>query len=77
MRNQVQDRVKTERVSRLEALCESLHAEFVAANKGVRESVLWEGADKNGLMFGYTGNYIRLERPYDSALTNTIQDVVI
>lgn len=77
MRNQVQDRVKTERVSRFEALCESLHAEFVAANKGVRERVLWEGADKNGLMYGYTGNYIRLERPYDSALTNTIQDVVI
>ena len=60
MPDQVQDSVKTERVARLEALSDDLHAAFVAANKGLPERVLWESSVKGGLMFGYTGNYIRV-----------------
>jgi threonylcarbamoyladenosine tRNA methylthiotransferase MtaB len=77
MKCQVQDRVKTERVERLETLCAELHEEFVEANRGVHEKVLWESADKDGMMGGYTGNYIRLTRPYDPSLSNTIQNVII
>ena len=76
-KDQVQDSVKTERVARLEALCEELHAAFVAANKGVREQVLWESSVKNGLMGGYTGNYIRVEEPADPARFNTLEEVVL
>ena len=74
-KDQVQDSVKTERVARLEALCGQLHADFVSANKGVRESVLWESSVKNGLMSGYTGNYIRVEKPYDPARVNTLEEI--
>jgi threonylcarbamoyladenosine tRNA methylthiotransferase MtaB len=77
MPDQVQDSLKTERVARLEALCEDLHAAFVAANKGLPERVLWESSVKGGLMFGYTGNYIRVEKPYDPALVNTLEDIII
>ena len=77
MPDQVQDRVKTERVARLEALCEQLHAEFVASCKGLHETVLWEAAEKDGKMEGYTGNYIRLERPYDPALAGQLEDIVL
>ena len=77
MPDQVQDSVKTERVARLEALCEELHTAFVAANKGLPERVLWESTVKGGLMAGYTGNYIRLEKPYDPALVNQLEEVVI
>ena len=77
MPDQVQDSLKTERVARLEALCEELHSAFVAANKGLPERVLWESSVKGGLMFGYTGNYIRVEKPYDPALVNTLEDIVI
>ena len=77
MPDQVQDRVKTERVARLEALCEQLHAEFVAACKGLHETVLWEAAEKDGKMEGYTGNYIRLERPYDPALAGQLEEIVL
>ena len=77
MPDQVQDRVKTERVARLEALCERLHAEFVASCKGLRETVLWEAAEKDGKMEGYTGNYIRLERPYDPALAGQLEEIVL
>ncbi len=77
MPDQVQDSVKTERVARLEALSDDLHAAFVAANKGLPERVLWESSVKGGMMFGYTGNYIRVEKPYDPALVNTLENMVI
>ena len=60
-KDQVKDSVKAQRVAALEELCDQIHAEFVSANKGVREKVLWESSVKGGLMGGYTGNYIRLE----------------
>ena len=77
MPDQVQDSVKTERVARLEALSDDLHAAFVAANKGLPERVLWESSVKDGQIFGYTGNYIRVEKPYDPALVNTLENIVI
>lgn len=75
--DQVQDSLKTERVARLEALCEQLHAAFVASHKGIQETVLWESSVKNGLMGGYTGNYIRVEKPYDPALVNQLEKVIL
>lgn len=77
MPDQVQDRVKTERVVRLEALCGQLHEAFVTSCKGLHETVLWEAAEKDGKMEGYTGNYIRLERPYDPALAGQLEDIVL
>ena len=77
MPDQVQDSLKTERVARLEALCAELHDAFVAENKGLPEKVLWESSVKDGLMAGYTGNYIRVEKPYDPALVNTIERITL
>ena len=76
-KDQVQDSIKTERVARLEALCEELHADFIQANKGLRTTVLWESSVKNGLMGGYTSNYIRIEQPYNKNKVNTIEDIII
>ncbi len=76
-RDQVQDSVKTERVERLEALCDRLHAEFVEANRGIAEKVLFESSDKKGQMYGYTGNYIQIARPYDKDMVGRIIDVTI
>ena len=76
-KDQVQDSIKTARVARLEALSDQLHAAFLAANHGLPERVLWESSEKGGLMGGYTGNYIRLERPFDPARVNTLEDVLL
>ena len=76
-KDQVQDCVKTKRVQMLEALCEELHREFVEANKGVAEKVLFESTDRKGMMEGYTGNYIRVSREYDPELIGKIVDVTI
>ena len=76
-KDQVKDSLKTERVARLESLCSELHSEFVAKNRGRRSQVLWESDVKDGLMGGYTGNYIRVERPYEPGLVNMIEDITI
>ena len=76
-KDQVQDCIKTKRVQMLEDLCVSLHKDFIEANKGVAEKVLFESTDKKGQMEGYTGNYIRVSRPYDPELIGKITDVII
>ena len=76
-KDQVQDCVKTKRVQMLEELCERLHKEFVEANKGVAEKVLFESTDRKGMMEGYTGNYIRVSRPYDPKMIGKVIDVTI
>ncbi|MBQ9584018.1 MAG: tRNA (N(6)-L-threonylcarbamoyladenosine(37)-C(2))-methylthiotransferase MtaB [Bacteroidales bacterium] len=77
MPNQVQDSVKTARVARLEALCERLHSEFCASNRGRSEQVLFESTVRGGKMFGYSRNYIKVERDYDPALVGEIVDVIL
>ncbi|MBR5250170.1 MAG: tRNA (N(6)-L-threonylcarbamoyladenosine(37)-C(2))-methylthiotransferase MtaB [Bacteroidales bacterium] len=65
MSGQVDERIKEERVARLTALSDRLHEAFCQANEGREESVLFESTIKGGMMYGYTSNYIRVERPYD------------
>ena len=77
MPDQVDEQVKKRRVAVLEELCARLQQEFREANRGVRERVLFESTVRDGRMEGYTGNYIRICRPYDPALVNTLVDLVI
>ena len=76
-KDQVRDSVKTERVARLEALCKELHDAFIASHKGMKESVLWESSVKDGRMGGYTGNYIRVEKPFEAASVNRVEDWIL
>jgi threonylcarbamoyladenosine tRNA methylthiotransferase MtaB len=76
-KDQVQDSKKTERVQMLEELSSKLHDEFIQANRGVKEQVLFESTDKSGMMEGYTGNYIRVSMPYDPQVIGTIVEVTL
>ena len=77
MDGQVPEQVKAERVKKLEELCNRLHNEFVEQNRGIAEKVLFESKEKDGSMGGYTGNYIRITRPYDPALVGVLTDIII
>ncbi len=77
MPDQVDEAVKKQRVAALEELCARLQLEFREANRGVRERVLFESTERGGMMEGYTGNYLRVTRPYDPALVGTLVDVVL
>ena len=75
--DQVQESVKTARAARLQALSDRLHAEFTAANAGRKAQVLFESTMKGGKMFGYTENYLRVERPYDKNLIGKIVEITL
>ena len=77
MPGQLTEAVKHERVLALEELCARLHDAFVEENRGIRERVLFESKEKNGNMSGYTGNYIRIERPYDASMVGKLIDIII
>ena len=76
-KDQVQDCVKTKRVDMLEELCKTLNEEFIASQKGVREHVLFEEDNNDGVMSGYTGNYIKVDRPWDPTLAGKIVEVTL
>lgn len=77
MPGQVPEQVKAARVRCLEELSGVLHGEFIRQNSGREAKVLFESKSKGGMMSGYTENYIRVERPYDSSLVGRITSVVI
>ena len=77
MPGQVPEAEKHRRVAVVEELCARLHAEFIDANRGVREKVLFESTDRDGFMEGYTGNYIRVSRSFDPSLVGQLVEVVL
>jgi len=77
MPDQVPEQIKNERVRILEALCTDLHDDFLRENAGRKERVLFESTLKGGMMYGYTENYIRVERPYDKSLIGKIVEIFL
>lgn len=74
---QVDESEKHRRVERLTNLSDMLYNKFVKLNKGRSEHVLFESTKKGGMMFGYTGNYIKIEVPYDKTLIGKICEITI
>lgn len=72
MPNKVQSSISTARVARLEELCNRLHNAFATKFLGTEREVLFESTDRNGLMYGYTDNYLRVAAPYQTSKINTI-----
>jgi threonylcarbamoyladenosine tRNA methylthiotransferase MtaB len=70
--DQVPEQEKTRRAAKLAKLSTALHLKFYEQNIGVDEQVLFEDAKKGGNMSGYTRNYIKVETPYDPALSGQI-----
>jgi threonylcarbamoyladenosine tRNA methylthiotransferase MtaB len=75
MPNKVQSRIATERVERLEELSNRLYKTFAERYLGSTREVLFESTGHNGLMYGYTDNYLRVAAPYDTTRINTICSV--
>lgn len=72
MPNKVQARISTERVSRLEELSTKLNRAFTERFIGTEREVLFESTNHDGLMYGYTDNYLRVSIPYNEAAVNNI-----
>lgn len=48
---------------------------FYRRHLGTMRPVLWEGANREGKMLGYTDNYIRVEAPFDASKDGAIEMV--
>lgn len=75
--NQIDESVKSHRVAALTELSNLLHQEFIDSNRGREEYVLFERAVKGGKIYGYTRNYIRVERPYSKGMEGEIIKVIL
>lgn len=50
---------------------------FTEQHRGSKRPVLFEGFEKNGMMEGYTDNYIRITTPYRAEWANQIIDWIV
>ena len=50
---------------------------FYKEHQGYEATVLWESAKKEGLMYGFTENYIKVSCPYDRAKVNTFERIIV
>jgi len=80
--------VRHEHTARLLELSEKKHQEFIDSQLGKTRPVLWEStphsnnqtikqSSNHQLIQGWTDNYIRVARPYDASLTNTIEPIAL
>ena len=61
----------------LRILSEKKKMEFYRTQLGKRLPVLWEHENKNGMMYGFTENYVRVSKAFDEKSVNQIEDIIL
>ena len=69
----VSERKKRNKMLRI--LSEKKKMAFYQTQLGKTLPVLWEHENKNGMMFGFTENYVRVQKPFDESSVNEIEMV--
>ncbi len=67
--------VRRERSKMLHILSDKKKRAFYEENVNTTRTVLFENEEDNGMMTGFTENYIKVKVPYDAKLANTFQTV--
>ncbi|HEY0978277.1 MAG TPA: radical SAM protein, partial [Flavobacteriales bacterium] len=67
--------IRRERTKQLRILSSKMQRAFYQKHLGSTRPVLFEAEEQDGLMLGFTDNYLRVELPYDRALVNRIVPV--
>lgn len=68
---------KHRRSQLLHELSETKKKEFYRKQVGKTAEVLWESDNNNGLMHGFTGNYVKVSTPFNPMLINQITRIKI
>ena len=61
----------------LRILSEKKKMEFYRSQLGRKLSVLWEHENRNGLMFGFTENYVRVSKAFDEKSINQTEFIIL
>ena len=77
LQNVVSKKDKKQRSKALHLLSDKKKRDFYSQNIHSSQEVLFEAQNSEGMMSGWTGNYIKVVAPYDKKLVNTIQKVYL
>jgi len=67
--------VRRERSKQLHLLSDRKKRQFYTENSGTERTVLFEHEEDEGIMYGFTENYVKVKFPYQQELTNTFQKI--
>jgi len=67
--------VRRERSKQLHLLSDRKRRQFYTENSGTERTVLFEHEEDEGIMYGFTENYVKVKYPYQQELTNTFQKI--
>lgn len=77
IKGRVPERVRNERLERLRILSEKKKAVFYNSQVGKTLEVLWEAGNKGENLHGFTPNYTKVSRAYDSNRINQLEKIVV
>lgn len=77
MEGVVPTKVRAKRSKMLRGLSVKKRRAFYESQLGKTKTVLFESENKDGFMVGFTENYVKVKTPFDYALINTLQTVVL
>ncbi|MDO5654905.1 MAG: tRNA (N(6)-L-threonylcarbamoyladenosine(37)-C(2))-methylthiotransferase MtaB [Flavobacteriaceae bacterium] len=75
MDGKVPIQIRKKRNKMLRILSEKKRVAFYLSQMGTTRKVLWEEENRNGFMYGYTDNYIRVQTEFDPNLINKLMEV--
>ncbi len=68
--------VRSKRSKMLRALSVKKRRAFYESQLGTERTVLFEGENKRGYIYGFTENYVKVKAPWDPQLVNTLHGIV-
>ena len=71
----ISERKKRKKMIRI--LSEKKKMEVYRTQLGKKLPVLWEHENKNGMMYGFTENYVRVSKPFDEKSINQIEHIIL
>lgn len=69
--------VRRERSKQLHILSDKKKRAFYEQNIGSKRTVLFEQEEDNGVMYGFTENYVKIKMPYDANSVNSFREVTL
>jgi threonylcarbamoyladenosine tRNA methylthiotransferase MtaB len=67
--------IRRERSKQLHILSDKKKRAFYEQNVGSTRTVLFENEEDEGMMYGFTENYVKVKFPFDAQLSNTFQKI--
>lgn len=75
MKNVVPNNIRAKRSKMLRGLSVKKRRAFYESQLGTERTVLFEADNKEGYIYGFTENYVKVKSPWNPSLVNTLQPV--